>query len=793
MTQAFICSQRFRVLAIFLAATLFALSVIEISPVRAACLVIVCLVLSNFGRLLARSGGFGEIGLGVGLVLGLGAHVFGSQILLHLGLAPDLSHGVAIVILLTAVFWFRKTSSFDMDRVQSFAVAEAFAALSVAMLVFSFRHPWALPFGISLAVIERFSSRRATILKTSHMVLLLISLALGWLVAIISRSSKWWYLYLTGETGYFEAIGWVTSQFGISEHPGLSGGSIAGYHWMSYTFLGSISQLLALEPWDAIAKIGLPLSQFALASILLRSPRSDSAISISHIAWLGALIVVAGTAQVRYDSSYFGLVSALAVLVLALQFKIVPRIGTISVLVFLLVALTAVMAKTPSAIAVGVVLGLGVLASRRNITATSLMPLSLLVCAGVGCYILFFRQSPYTSASTAGASNSLSTTFWISLNGVPYLGWTLAILTLLVIIPKPSRPTTSVVPQVLIWCAATSWLSFNAVSIVADHGYQMANPSLFMVGVLAVWGIQSRLQDTKPRTFTGRQKLMASASLVMGSGIGFAFPVFANRINATLDISGRVGSNAWEFIGDHAVYLIPLLIGGLAIRRPVHARTAHFTISLLLSVGLAAGLQLDRGRRVAIYGPEVAVNWALNDSALPNEDLRAVGTYVRRNTPPDTIIATNDFCCFGETWWQEISRSPEEHRLGTLNWWSGLEKTKWWNDLASKYGVDGLTVSVADTLWGGDNYLIAAETRRRVLIQGLKFQVLTGVPTQDQTDRMTVSLAFANNPNGDSANALKNYGVSGYIVNLRLTDQRSWAEFAEELFRSGDFVYLQLR
>ena len=98
-----------------------------------------------------------------------------------------------------------------------------------------------------------------------------------------------------------------------------------------------------------------------------------------------------------------------------------------------------------------------------------------------------------------------------------------------------------------------------------------------------------------------------------------------------------------------------------------------------------------------------------------------------------------------------------------------------------------------ETKWGGGNYLASAETRRRFLIQGLRFQTGYELPTSEQLNRMTLSLDFANTPSASSLRKLNAYGVSGYVVNLSLTEHRDWSKFAIERFRSGDFVYLELR
>jgi hypothetical protein len=94
---------------------------------------------------------------------------------------------------------------------------------------------------------------------------------------------------------------------------------------------------------------------------------------------------------------------------------------------------------------------------------------------------------------------------------------------------------------------------------------------------------------------------------------------------------------------------------------------------------------------------------------------------------------------------------------------------------------------------GGANYLLPAETRRRFLLQGLRFQTGLEEPSIEQTKRMALSIEFSENPSTLSLKRLKEYGVEGYVVNLALTDRRDWSEFATELFRSGNFVFMMLK
>jgi len=102
------------------------------------------------------------------------------------------------------------------------------------------------------------------------------------------------------------------------------------------------------------------------------------------------------------------------------------------------------------------------------------------------------------------------------------------------------------------------------------------------------------------------------------------------------------------------------------------------------------------------------------------------------------------------------------------------------------------TEHIGEDKWGGANYLLPAETRRRFLVQGLRFQTGYESATAEQIHRMSLSLDFANRPTSQITTDLKALGVSGFVVNLSLTENRDWSEFAIEKFRSGDFLYLEL-
>ena len=135
--------------------------------------------------------------------------------------------------------------------------------------------------------------------------------------------------------------------------------------------------------------------------------------------------------------------------------------------------------------------------------------------------------------------------------------------------------------------------------------------------------------------------------------------------------------------------------------------------------------------------------YSLEETSLPRfgtSDLIAVGGFIRNNTSPEIVLASNNF--------------------------------------------------YSDQFQGGFNYLLPAETQRRFLMQGLAFQTGLAEPSTEQIQRMNLSLESADQPSALVLKRLKEYGVEGYVVNLALTDRRDWSEFATEAFRSGDFVFL---
>ena len=150
-----------------------------------------------------------------------------------------------------------------------------------------------------------------------------------------------------------------------------------------------------------------------------------------------------------------------------------------------------------------------------------------------------------------------------------------------------------------------------------------------------------------------------------------------------------------------------------------------------------------------------------NSAPNPTIDLLALADFVRQNTAPDSIFASNNFCCAGDTWFNSVLEEP---------------------------------TYTGESALGGANYLLPASLQRRFLIQGPRFQINCCIEQfPDHIKRLRLSLEFANNPSNAVLNKLKQYSVKFFVVNKSLTDVRDWQDFSTIVYENGEFVLLQIQ
>jgi len=736
------------------------LSLLGISLYSSVLTFIVLAAATEFGRALIANSGLGTLGLGVGFVIGGGLLVFAGQILLLMSISPYLAHSAILCGLLMAVWVLRKRFRPSLEASKRQVAPEVLLALSISLLVLAMRQPWLFAFALPLLIFERVSVNDRASAKVRSVSFAL--LPVGWLAASTIRPDRWWHFYQYNDTAFFESIGWSIAHWGVFEYPGFVGSSISGYHWFAYAFFGVLSHLSGLEPWDALTKFAPLLLNFCLASIFVRTRN----VAGSSLHYLIAIVAVAGFDLYVLNSLGFSVLVAIVfveICTASARESMSPRI----VLSLVIASVTLFLSKTSTAVVVAIYLGASIVfgsaAKRRQL----LVPFGTLSIACILTYLLLFTQKPpsdwlYWEIDTLGeVADNLAGLLGNPALVAQYILWIYA-LRLAFARRKLRIGRTLPVLTVLLLTLGTS------LTQTADEWEYFGFAAIPLATYFAARHLAQYQRVTLHSVTTRFHLPLLALALTFALTLGFIFHTTILQVNE--------GGTLSRFLGDHLVLILassgPLYLILGVVLRDTNARTLTSAksgiASLLLVIAFLAGSSIKEYRLIESLGTERYTE-EVNGSGYPSlrafggADLVSLGRFVRENTSPETVLASNYFCCYGSEWWKtQISAGPK---------------------------VRYRSVFEIFQQWGGADFRLVAETRRRFSVQG-NFHI-SGFPNSEQIDRMNLVLDFATSPTQELVRRLKSSGVSGYVVYLPNTPLRDWSEFAVERFRSGNFVFLE--
>jgi len=741
------------------------------------------------GSLLLSTAGWKSTGVGVGFVTGLGVLTFGGQVLLVLGVNPFISHWTVVVAMLGMVLAAKLRRLKIESFFHSFNRYEVFFILGIALLAFAAKHPWLLPFAISVVVAERIPPRYYTSRGGLGSIVALV--AVGTASSRILRPANWWNLYLNGDANHMESLSWSASHWSVLEQPGNLGQSTAAYHWLGHNFFGVLSHLAVLEPWKAMMNIGVPVICVILASLLLEPARTTTD-RPNSAQWMLILTLTIGVRWGRVDSFVFGILTALAVLAIFVKDSDRGSRPLFRFALWSLLFATLTFSKTTTSLTIAIALiSFETLQFARK-KSIAWIPTTACLLTNVVLYVLVFRQSIYSGnvAQRLGFSQGalpelLENTLLLATTAV-----LLPIVAMAVLVTQTSTSRLSATTDLLLIFTLVLAASIGLGLLGFTYHQRIGTALIVLITAVCAWKLVAAFASyTPPSLISAVRRAQWALGLMAILLTTFMFPILVNRfaVRFEIDTADIVTSFIIRGFRQLSPWLIlTLVVVALLIKASRMARTGIAVALTAVTLTVAVGTQLDYSRRVLTWGTSVYYNWPANDSPFPNADLANVGRYIRNNTSSDAIFASNNFCCFGNLWWKDIMSQIEISGEESLPF--TLINATWIDELPLEQRAN-----VASIIWGGDNYQTTAVTRRRFLMQGLSFQQGGfDKPTPEQLSRMSLSLEFANSPSSENAAALRSYGVSGFIVNLALTKIRDWAPFASEKFRDGQFVYLEL-
>ena len=718
-------------------------------------------VLSFFGNLLSTRLVNREFGLGVSLVIGITVFVIIGQSLLVLGADRHVAHPVSLGTISLLLLWMYLRRHRTSPEGQTSLSHGAVFAIPLGLAAFGISQPWLLPFGLSAAVAERIArDRKLSALETSG---LIAGVAAGWFTSLTLRPDRWWYLYQGHSSQYHETLSWSTAWWGLFDHAGYVGGTVATYHWFSFAFFGAISSLASLDPYVGLMKVSPIFFPTVFASLFLRNrqnpPRSFS------VRWIVVLVAVLAMDTNRMESVVFALLVAFALI------SVVEEIADDSSsywhpILLLILSSALFLSKVPVALVVGVSFALMLLIQilRRE---KSMWLSSMVLLAFSGLYSQLFMRGndpEMWGRFQIGLRASL-----IELSDLleprAALNWFLWSLIPIAIVGSRHRGLKSIEVSILV--TGILALTFH-LTMAGQHTRYLGVTGIALLTVFAVWKLDYFLEQNSD-VFSRAWGWWMYANLLFWIVCGYLSSSVFRRIDERVSV-GEFLDDFFSSLLQSSGLILTLILFGCILLVLTRARTKSVLVLLVPAVlGVFAGQTGKQYLQLRAWGPEIYEAAEPMYGVFGRADLVEMSKFIRDNTSEDAVLASNQFCCSGAEWVRPGSAM-----------------------FADLYTPEG---GINYERYGGHDLLLPAHVRRRFLVQGLRLYLLLrdeSFPKDEPFARVKASVDFANHPSSEVVEFLRSRNVTGYIVNLSLTSIRDWSDFADEKFRSGNYVYLEI-
>lgn len=737
------------------------LRLLEVSWRGSLLLSLVIAILTAFGTAFVNQLLGKNLGVGASVVVASSVFVFAGQLLLVSGLNRFFAHWLPIVAMSVFVAWWHLSSRVSSTENNVSRVLELQFVLSIGVVALSLSHTWLIPFALALTCWVQVQ-RRAE-LQLVWRFLVAACLCAGWLSSLLLRPDRWWYFYQGRLSQFYEAVSWSTAWWGVLDHPGQAGSKITNYHWFSYAFFGALSSIAELAPWDALMKLGVVLIPTLFASVFILKPGHVP--SLFSLRWMVLVIATTAMEISRTDSLVFSIVVAF-VLIAVIRESADKRFSWRCLLVLALLSIMLVLTKVSTAVVIGAVLGLSLILQITRREKVVWQPALTLLAALLAVYFGFMRDNEPEMLTRfkldpIWSLNELSDLLETRslLNAVLWM-----VIAFLMAARQNPKKTTSLDFSILLVSIVAPILY---VILAGPHSRYFGLPGIWLITLFVVWRLNDSVSESKNESHIGRV-WQATSLILVSAFVGFYAPKFLRRIDDRLVFDSEVRPFLSGLLTSSGVTLGILLIGPVVFLL-LKRRTAAVLL-LAATLGVFAGQSAEYFSKLRFWGAGIYESSSPVQATFAKSDLQEVAAYVRKNTRESVILASNQFCCFGEAW-QISGHSDREFRHVSV--------------------IDRLT----DTRWGGSNYLLPAYTRRRFLVQGLRFQLYTGSQSLigEPLEKLRLSLEFANRPSLSTLEGLKSFGVSGFVVNLTLTEERDWTPFARSIFQVGEFAYIELK
>lgn len=671
---------------------------------------------------------------------------------------------LALVLLLTTGFFCRRQQSdapIPLDW--------QFCLLFVAVLCRGLQGAYWVSAVACLGFAYHLSNRRlarlpGTSRRTIRFTIGVVGIAL---VVALRHIQSWWWFPTSNDASYFEALSTSLTQFGPTDHPGVAGGSVIGYHWFSYGWSGAVSDVANLLPWHSLA-ILTPFMMLLVGVSLIVALFVEFGVTPRTLLMVVVSVIALVSSATFTISAWFGNYWLLALILVVLIHLRRPDQGVPSVLLALL-AVGAIFAKSTNLVPILLLLGLSVVAllAARRVRVAIRLGLPIVLASAMG-YLYFSSgigpQFVEKSSLLCGLPDLASCTA----EGFGSNKKVVILAAILVVIGcAVGLKMKSIVLSLFAVFLGVGQLVVVVIFRPSDVPTYVTNSLSFLstlaVGLVCATWMSRGLRDVDARLIVG------SAAACFVGGFSMSSLEFVQRTTALdeklpgfLDGLDRINQSS-------LVQGLSVAIGLFIVTYAfVFRRRDPLGFGLIVAVSIlcfGVGQKIADDNSLYATGTENFVAAEENGSSMATDDLIEVAETVRKSTPTSYILSTNNFCCSGPNWLQEQLTSGGE-----------------WNpEIVARLG---------EGRYGGGNYLVQAFTQRRTLASGLRHVTTSVRSSESVIAKVNASLEFANAPTVIGMNTLCEMGANGAFINLALTQFDSWSGPGTVKAHVGDFVFV---
>ena len=611
---------------------------------------------------------------------------------------------------------------------------------------------WLLPPTALIFLTFRYRERIQRAFRLPLIIFVAIFSMLFLYLPISNRSRFWW--YLADDFAYFESIQKSLSFFSVYDRFGALGENWFGYHIMTFAWTAQIELFSMAEPWITLTQIGPPVMAIFLSAtvlFLIQSLGVTQSMSLIVLPIFPTFFFYSYTSPSFVFGHIFLLGFASITLGLFGQVINSKKIVSLSVLAFFV--FYAKFSNLPIAFLSCFGLMIALTITNRKVHWPSTFLLSAVSTLFFGLTIAFSvgssrRGKPEFGRFWGFAAEQFPPLLSIQDRLIRYItaGFVtsqffvipfLAILLLFAIRTKPE-----LAPQVAGVFIFVFTLLFSFYSSGWGAGY-------FVTAGLSVLHVFTLVMIVRTTENAIRRRELFPL-MILGAiaqiGIEKLASYFDQMTGSSLLLNTSLTSN-WPIL-----FVITVMLAMIQYHKKLFSkrnliRTASILFVLLIGASTGANI---RSLTHPVRGTEL--DSSASDVAYGTTAERDVATWIKENTDRSDLIASNHFCgeaCIGPTWWEERKCQS------------------------------------------GVNFYLPIYSERRFLVQGTVLGTCPD-PPQWLEDRITSSIAFANDPTYKTQQDLQSYGVDYFIIDQSATSFTDWSSIAKIEFKSKVFLVLNL-